>query len=121
MTRIEVDFNSRDDAGLLPAAPTDSDGPVMPGQAVELFDDEGNRCLATVIASGDSLALAPIWQTFAGPDQSRLVVSNGVMRAMWRNPLTVLLSWPPRLRQVVSTTATSARPEVTYGGEVLAR
>ena len=74
--RIEVDFNSRDDLGRLPAPMSDADH-LEVGQIVDAFDDDGNRCLARVSAlAGGWASLAPFWETFADEESSRLLPAH---------------------------------------------
>ena len=115
-TRIEVDFNSRDDEGFVPALVTDADGPLQPGTWVEAFDAAGFTCLAMVIsATGAVAALDPIWRTFAEPGESRLVLANqpGSMTAgEWSSPLSVtLVQTVPTHVQI--TSSQSLEPEHT--------
>lgn len=93
MTRIEVDFNSRDDAGYVDAPIADADGPSRVGDHVQTYDDQGNRCLAIVArVTATRIGLDPLWQTFAAPSESRLVVvSPPGMWAVWKNGLTLSL------------------------------
>jgi hypothetical protein len=93
-TRVEVDFNSRDDAGRVPARLEDADVPLRVGVEVEAFDDAGNRCLAVVASiAGDVVALDPIWTSFAVPTASRLVlVAAPGLHARWTSTLSATLS-----------------------------
>ena len=107
MTRIEVDFNSRDGEGMVPALAEDADGPMRVGDAVEAYDDEGYRCLAVVVArAGDIVALDPVWRAFAAPSEARVILigTPPAMWADWRNRLTVALSPVSIMRPVSSTT-----------------
>lgn len=91
-TRVEVDFNSRDDAGRVPASLSEVEGPLRVGETVEAYDDDGNRCLVIVTSlSGRAIALDPVWRTFSSRDESRLVVTGAPfdLWADWRNRLTV--------------------------------
>jgi hypothetical protein len=95
-TRIEVDFNSRDAAGMVPALVEDAEGPLRVGDFVEAFDDEGYRCLSVVASvQGDMLALDPVWNAFAAPDEARVVIAGApsTMWTDWKNRLTVGI-WP---------------------------
>lgn len=75
--RILVDFNSRDDRGYLPAARRRLVAVPAVGSLVDAMDDEGNRCLARVVAVDPrSVTLEPLWQTFAPPEQSRLLPAS---------------------------------------------
>ena len=92
MIRIEVDFNRRDERGLVPAL-VDA-GAVTPavGERVDAFDDEGHRCLALVVTADlRELALDPLWPTFASPHESRVIVGSvlGSLAMTPRNLLTV--------------------------------
>lgn len=94
-TRIEVDFNSRDDAGMVPAPIEDADGPLRVGDQVEAYDDEGYRCLAIVATvAGEFVALDPVWRAFVSPDQPRIVLTlvPSTMWADWKNALTLALT-----------------------------
>lgn len=91
-TRIEVDFNSRDDAGRVPASLSGVEGPLRVGETIEAYDDDGNRCLVIVTSmSVGAIALNPVWRTFSARDESRLVVTGAPydLWADWRNRLTV--------------------------------
>ena len=86
ITRIEVDFNDRDESGLIPASIADADGPLAPAAWVDAFDDEGYHCLATVGTLTDELVtLEPAWATLAEPRASRLLV----LGARYQGPLSV--------------------------------
>jgi hypothetical protein len=86
ITRIEVDFNDRDDSGLIPASTADADGHLVRGAWVDAFDDEGYRCLATVGSlHAESVTLIPNWNTFTEPNESRLIAPG----ADYQGPLTV--------------------------------
>lgn len=112
-TRIEVDFNNRDDAGFVPALLADADGPVRVGDAVELFDDEGDRCIAIVAAvSGPTLAADVLWQTFAAPGESRFVLTS-VPDGLWS-------SWRGRLAVMFQPVARLAPPNVSTGADAAA-
>ncbi len=94
-TRIEVDFNSRDEAGTIPALLADADGPVRVGDTVETYDAEGYRCPAVVARVADGiLAFDPLWRAFAPPNEPRIVLTRNVeaMWAGWTNRLTVTFS-----------------------------
>lgn len=109
-TRIEVDFNSRDDAGMVPALAEDADAPLRVGDPVEAYDDEGYRCLAFVAGvSGVVVALDPVWRAFAAPGDARMVVTAlpPAMWADWKNRLTVAFS----LRMPTVPTAPATIPE----------
>jgi hypothetical protein len=87
-TRIEVDFNDRDDQGLIPANTADAEGPLRRGVWVDAFDDEGYHCLATVARLTSSVVtLQPNWNTFVEPGESRVLVAG----ADYQSPLTVSL------------------------------
>jgi hypothetical protein len=76
-TRIEVDFNTRDDADDLLAPLGDAEGPVQPGALVDCFDDEGNRCLGLIAGfSTHSVAVTPLWATFVRPGEGRALVET---------------------------------------------
>jgi hypothetical protein len=98
-TRIEVDFNDRDDEGLIPANPADATGPLRRGAWVDAFDDEGYRCLATVTGlTTNRVTIQPNWNTFVEPTESRVVVPG----ASYSGPLSVsvyLASAVPNRRQ----------------------
>jgi hypothetical protein len=97
MKAIEVDFNSRDDLGCVPAE-IKGPGPRR-GDRVDLHDDEGNRCMARVVGeAGGYISLSPEWDTFTLAGHSRVVVADSAPRpdvATWRmdhrygSPLTV--------------------------------
>ena len=120
MKRIEVDFNSRDASGFVPALIGDADGFPSHNELVDLFDDEGNRCFAVVAGTGDVLALTPLWQTFVEPNRSRMVIDPGFGVAEWRNALTVYLSLPMQMVQSVTLGTHRSRPVVTDGSSILA-
>lgn len=106
-TRIEVDFNTRDDHGFVAALLADADGPVRVGDEVQAYDEEGYRCLAIVTAVAAShVSLDPLWQAFAAPGESRLVIAPapGVW-VDWKNGLTVALRAPTAFRVNAPTTA----------------
>ena len=85
MIRVEVDFNTRDDAGLVPALIEDAAVPLAVGDRVDAFDDEGYRCLAEVASINNVTAqLAPIWQTFSEPGEAFATVQR-VSPRMWSN------------------------------------
>jgi hypothetical protein len=91
-TRIEVDFNSRDDEGRLPALIQRPRTRLKTGTVVQAYDDEGYRCVAVVSSVRNGYAaLDPLWQTFAAPGES--IVSS--MRTSlpdaveWKNQLTM--------------------------------
>ena len=95
--RIWVDFNSRDENGLVPAARRRIAHVPPVGTLVDSVDDEGNRCLARVTQVGPSVVtLEPLWQTFAGPDQPRVVPGT--------EPASFLLSWTRMGASVESAT-----------------
>jgi hypothetical protein len=97
MIRIEVDFNSRDGHGMLPAAIADADGDVRVGDFVEAFDTEGYSCPGVVARlANESIAIDPVWRAFAAPQEARVVLrwsSSDLMWPDWRNRLT-LTFWP---------------------------
>jgi hypothetical protein len=91
MPQIEVDFNSRDALGYIPGLAANANGPLLPGEPVEVFDLAGFHCQATVvgIASG-VLALDPIWATFVEPGATRLRLDPAPGRSFsWSSPLSV--------------------------------
>lgn len=93
--RIEVDFNSRDDAGMVPALVEATDAPLRVGDLVEAFDDEGYRCPAVVArVEGGIVALDPAWRAFAAPGEARIVLTSAppAMWAEWKNRLTIALA-----------------------------
>lgn len=88
ITRIEVDFNDRDEQGMIPASPADAEGPLRRGAWVDAFDDEGNQCLVTVVkVTPDMASLVPNWNTFIEPGESRVLIAG----ADYQSPLTVSL------------------------------
>ncbi|MEK6720586.1 MAG: hypothetical protein AABZ33_07960 [Chloroflexota bacterium] len=94
-TRIEVDFNSRDAGGALPALIADADGSIRVGDIVESYDLEGYRCPAIVARVSEGIvALDPLWRAFAAPNEPRIVLTRPVeaMWAGWTNRLTVTFS-----------------------------
>jgi hypothetical protein len=77
-TRIEVDFNSRDEAGLIPAYVADITGPYGVGSTVEAYDVEGNRCTGRIASiTGEHLAIEPFWQTFTDQSVVQVFVTSG--------------------------------------------
>lgn len=112
-TRIEVDFNSRDDAGHVPAPMADADGPLRVGDMVEAYDDAGYRCFAIASSvAGASVSLDPLWQTFAAPNESRLVrvTTPPGLWSIWKNGLTVTLSLTTSRQPAKSTTGREPVP-----------
>jgi hypothetical protein len=96
MIRVEVDFNSRDEYGMVPAAYADADGPVRVGDLIETFDLEGYRCPGVVARlANDGIAIDPVWRAFAAPEEARIVLRRPIelMWPDWRNRLTLTL-WP---------------------------
>lgn len=94
-TRIEVDYNSRDDAGLIPALLEDASGHLHVGDTIETYDDAGYRCLAVVESVvGERAAMNPLWQTFATPEQASAWIERASPRLLpeWTNRLTVYVS-----------------------------
>ena len=94
-TKVQVDFNSRGPGGTVPAPVEDAGAPLVVGEVVDLWDEDGNRCIAYVVGVKDGwLTLAPEWETFAAPGASRLLLapatSNWVARL--RGRLTVSLT-----------------------------
>lgn len=108
-TRIEVDFNSRDDAGMVPALFADADAPLRVGDTVEAYDDEGYQCPALVTAlTSTVVSLEPLWRAFAGPNDARIIVTatSPAMWTDWKNRLTVSLSPATVVTGVESSTTT---------------
>jgi hypothetical protein len=111
MAQIEVDFNSRDDNGYIPALVSDADSPLQPGAWVETFDLAGFHCQAMVVGVQDGvLALDPIWRTFTRPGASRLRLQpiHG-RRFEWASALSVTLV--PPFGHVLPITSGAAEPE----------
>jgi hypothetical protein len=78
-TRVEVDFNSRDDWGRIPAPLADIEGPLRLGDAVEAYDEEGNRCTGFLAAvEGEYALIDPTWATFTPPDRARVALVSTV-------------------------------------------
>jgi hypothetical protein len=104
VTRIEVDFNNRDDQGLVPANAAEASGPIERNSIVEAFDDEGYRCFAMVgSVRHDVVTLSPLWETFAAPDAARLVPSsssNSAVELIPTNRLTATFGFPWSTRRV---------------------
>ena len=74
--QITVDFNSRDAQGFVPASRRRLATLPEVGSIISAVDLEENHCLARVIAIGPaSITLEPLWQTFATPEQSRVVTN----------------------------------------------
>ena len=105
MRTIEVDFNSRDDAGHIPAL---IDEPVAVGELVDMFDDEGNRCLGRVAGfHGGSVAIRADWAAFAAETESRFVVTTdrredgqpALYAPTFASPLTISLAPSRRMSQ----------------------
>ena len=99
MIRVEVDFNSRDEYGMVPAATADADGPVRVGDLIETFDLEGYRCPGVVARLvNQTVAIDPVWRAFAGPEEARVVLTTAIesMWPNWRNRLTLTL-WPRQM------------------------
>lgn len=108
MISIEVDFNSRDEYGMVPAAIADADGPVRVGDFVETFDLEGYRCPGVVARlATETIAIDPVWRAFAGPEEARIVLrsSSELMWPDWRNRLTLTL-WPRQMPSHAPETST---------------
>lgn len=72
--RAEVDFNSRDEHGNIPIDRSDVEGLVAVGDWIDLFDDEGNRCIGVVAIVGEEISVRPEWPTFTSASDSRVVV-----------------------------------------------
>ncbi len=111
-TRIEVDFNARDETGHVPAALSEADGPVRVGEYIDLYDDDGYRCLALVSeVAGERVAASPLWQTFTSESESRLLPVRG---PQWRivNRLSVVFGTEQLERQEFIPTG-SAHPVTT--------
>jgi hypothetical protein len=111
MAQIEVDFNSRDDQGYVPALVADADGPLQLGAWVEAFDLAGFHCLAMVVGIADEvIALDPIWRTFSRPGASRLRLQPIAGRRFeWSGPLSVTLV--SRVTHILPITSGAAEPE----------
>lgn len=108
MIRVEVDFNSRDEYGMVPAAIADADGPVRVGDFIETFDLEGYRCPGVVARlANQTIAIDPVWRAFAAPEEARVFLrsSSELMWPDWRNRLTLTL-WPRQLPSRASQPST---------------
>jgi hypothetical protein len=96
MTRkIEVDFNSRDDNGFVPALIRHPRTRLPIGSVVQAFDDEGYRCVAVVESLTDGLpTVSPLWQTFAAPGESLVTNASAspALLATWKNMMTLSIS-----------------------------
>lgn len=90
MQLLNVDFNSRDERGFVPAV-----GAARVGEDVDLVDDDGNHCMGRVsYAEADRLSINPAWATWADEGESRLVLApqpGPWLSPRWLNPLTVLI------------------------------
>lgn len=115
-TRVEVDFNSRDDWGMIPAPLGGIDGPYRVGDTVEAFDDEGNRCTGLIASiAADSVAFEPFWPTFAPPDANRLIVTSARgFTTRWTSGLTVAIS--ARLRPMAASTGGTQSVKTRFTG-----
>ena len=106
MTRIEVDFNTRDERGLIPAPVADINGAFRIGDMVEAFDEDGNRCSGRIAQqSGAYILIDPVWATFTTPDASRLRILRATgLSSSWVSGLSVVLT-PTSLRPSVGSTS----------------
>lgn len=106
MISIEVDFNSRDDRGWIPVAWESDD--LTAGQLVDLFDDDGNHCLATVAGQTEQVVrFDPNWATFAAQGEARFIPTSEphLFTSKLLSPLSV--QFVPRILGVSTTTAGS--------------
>jgi hypothetical protein len=101
MAQIEVDFNSRDENGYVPALVSSADGPLQPGAMV-------------VAVEHGVVALDPIWRTFTKPHASRLRLQPIPGRRFeWTGPLSVTLV--PRVSHGPRNTRDMERSHSTTG------
>ncbi|CAN5611810.1 hypothetical protein BH23CHL8_BH23CHL8_18880 [soil metagenome] len=118
MITVEVDFNDRDEWGNIPFDPADA-MTALPGDAVDLFDEERNRCIGRIVDHGGTLSAAPNWLTFVSADSPRVVVQPGLSRgiiAALQGPLTVSISLARSFRLMPTTAVETIRPTPPISG-----